>query len=87
MNTHEHESDKEGNMSVVGYLGKGTPELRMPKEDVDELGVRFEGVVLTGEKTVEEGLKSDVVRRVDECHECYERVEDYDPVLRAHCRR
>jgi hypothetical protein len=70
-------------MSIAGYLGKGKPELRMAKKDVDELGVRFDGAVLTGEKSVEEQLKCDAVRPGDSC---YERVEDYDPVLRAHCR-
>ena len=71
-------------MSVAGYLGSEKPELRMAKKSGDELGARFEGTVLTGEKTVEEGLKGDAVRPTDEY---YESVEDYDPVLRAHCRR
>jgi hypothetical protein len=50
----------------------------------DELGIRFDGDVLTGEKTVEEQLKGDSVLPGGEY---YQAVEDYDPVLRAHCRR
>ena len=69
-------------MGVAGYLGKSRPVRRMPKSCSDEIGARFEGKVLTGEKTVEEQLGGDV--RTE--GRCYESVEDYDPVLRAHCR-
>jgi hypothetical protein len=46
-------------MSVAGYLSAGKPELRMPKKGRDELGIRFEGAVVTGEKTVHEQLVVD----------------------------
>jgi hypothetical protein len=71
-------------MSIAGYLSAGKPEVRMPKKCADELGARFEGVVLTGEMTVEDQLKGGAV---PSSGEYYEQVEDYDPVLRAHCRR
>jgi hypothetical protein len=70
-------------MSIAGYLDRTRPERRMPKNCGKELGARFEGVVLMGEKTVEEQLGGDVVRTEGPC---YESVEEYDPVLRAHCR-
>lgn len=70
-------------MSIAGYFGVRRPELRMPKKGDDRVGARFEGAVLSGEKTVEERLKDDSLRPGGACYEC---VEDYDPVLRAHCR-
>jgi len=48
-------------MSIAGYLSAGKPEVRMPKKCADELGARFEGVVLTGEMTVEDQLKGGAV--------------------------
>jgi hypothetical protein len=44
-------------MSIAGYLSSRKPEVRMPQKGSDELGIRFEGAVLTGEKSVEEGLR------------------------------
>jgi len=73
-------------MSIAGYFGSRKPALRIPKKSSDKLGVRFEGPVVTGEKTVEEQLASDGVRQVLPGDEYCESVEDYDPVLRAHCR-
>jgi hypothetical protein len=73
-------------MSVAGYLSAGKPELRMPKKGVDDLGVLFEGAVTTGEKTVGAQLSGDAAGRITPGDEVYESVEDYDPVLRAHCR-
>ncbi len=64
-------------MSIVGYLSSRGTELRMPKKGVDELGIRFEGVVANGEGAVREKKSGD---------EQYRAVEEYDPVLRAHCR-
>jgi hypothetical protein len=72
-------------MSIAGYLSAGKREVRMPKKGGDESGIRFDGAVLTGEKSVEERLK--MPDAVPSSGEYYERVEDYDPVLRAHCRR
>ena len=69
-------------MSIAGYLSAGKPELRMPKKDCDELGIRFEGPVVTGKKTVDEQLAG----RMTEESNYYQSVDDYDPVLRAHCR-
>jgi hypothetical protein len=66
-----------GKMSIAGYLRAGTTEVRMPKKGVDELGIRFEGVAANGERAVRETKPGD---------EHYDAVEDYDPVLRAHCR-
>jgi hypothetical protein len=63
-------------MSIAGYLSAGRPELRMPKKGTDELGIRFEGPDATGEEN----------REVMPGDQFYESVEDYDPVLRAHCR-
>ena len=73
-------------MSIAGYLSAGKTELRMPKESVDALGIRFEGAVTTGARTVEEQLLRDAVRVNMPEDVCYENVEDYDPVLRSHCR-
>jgi hypothetical protein len=64
-------------MSVAGYLGAGKTEVRMPKMGVDELGIRFEGGGTAGEETIREKKPGE---------EYYDAVEDYDPVLRAHCR-
>jgi hypothetical protein len=64
-------------MSVAGYLGAGKTELRTPKKGVDELGIRIEGAVPKAEEAVREKKPGD---------EYYGAVEDYDPVLRAHCR-
>lgn len=66
-----------GIMSIAGYLSAGATEVRMPKKGVDELGIRFEGVATNGEGAVREMKPGD---------EDYDAVEDYDPVLRAHCR-
>jgi hypothetical protein len=48
--------------------------------------VRFEGAILTGEKTVDEKLREDGVRAKLLSDDYYGGVEDYEPVLRAHCR-
>ena len=72
-------------MSIAGYLGAGKPELRIVKKCGDELGVRYEGIVVTGEKTVSEELRADAVGQ-KMSGEYYESVEDYDPVLHSHCR-
>jgi hypothetical protein len=64
-------------MSVAGYLSSGKTEVRMPKKGVDELGIRIEGAVANGEEAVHEKKPGD---------EYYGTVEEYDPVLRAHCR-
>ena len=76
-----------GNVSIAGYLSAGRRELRMPKKKSgDKLNIRFEGAVLTGEKTVDEKLREDAVGRIVVGDEYYETAEDYDPVLRGHRR-
>jgi hypothetical protein len=64
-------------MSIAGYLSPRKTELRMAEKSVDELGIRFEGAMANAEKAIRERKSGD---------ECYDAVEDYDPVLRAHCR-
>ena len=73
-------------MSIAGYFSKrGYAELRMPKTKND-LGIQFEGPVLTGEKSVEHQQREAAVRTTSPLGESYKTVDDYDPVLRAHCR-
>jgi hypothetical protein len=67
----------EGIMSIAGYLSASRVNLRLPKKGVDELGIRFDGAAATGEENVREKKPGD---------EYYDATEDYDPVLRAHCR-
>jgi hypothetical protein len=65
-------------MSVIGYLGGNLRVECMKRPDgLEEVGKERpeEGEELVG------GLK-----RVGGVREVYERVEDYDPVLRRHCR-
>jgi hypothetical protein len=69
-------------MSVAEYLGKPAAELRLAEGDV---AGRVEGAVLEGKLTVEEARAIEA-RRVGKAGEAYESVEDYDPVLRSHCR-
>ena len=73
-------------MSVMGYFDGRGRQLRMARECVDGIGTRFEGKVLTGEKTVEQGLVEDDVGRVEPREPIYRNVDEYDPVLRSHCR-
>jgi hypothetical protein len=48
-------------------------------------GIQFDGLVLTGERSVEQRQRDEAIRGVRVDAEAYVRVEDYDPVLRAHC--
>jgi hypothetical protein len=73
-------------MSIAAHLAGKTRELRMPKDGGHEVGVRFTGQVLTGEKSVEFRLAEDGIRPARVPAGSYRTVEDYDPVLRAHCR-
>jgi hypothetical protein len=73
-------------MSIAGYFSKrGDTELRMPKEK-DALRIQFEGPVLTGEKSVEQQQRDAAIRATYPLNESYKTVEDYDSVLRSHCR-
>jgi hypothetical protein len=58
----------------------------MRKEGGREVGARFAGQVLTGEKSVEFRLAEDGMQPVMAPGESYRTMADYDPVLRAHCR-
>jgi len=80
-------------MSIAGYFCKRVTELRMPKsgdsasnQARDALSIRFEGPVLTGEKSVAERHREVAIRASSPLGESYKTVEDYDPVLRSHCR-
>jgi hypothetical protein len=80
-------------MCVAGYLaGKRFRELRMPKsgELGDALSIRSEGPVMRGQKSVEEQRRVDAIRAASSEEpfggKTYETVDDYDPVLRSHCR-
>jgi hypothetical protein len=65
-------------MSVAGYIGKNRKKLRIPCEGTDELGIHY------GEPGRER--QEDGAYRSKQDSENYKSVEDYDPVLRAHCR-
>jgi hypothetical protein len=58
----------------------------MRRELRDELGIRVEGVVLAGEKSLDERRAEDAVRAGRTDGESYSGLEDYDPVLKSHCR-
>ena len=83
-------------MSIAGYFSKrGYSELRMPKSGEpgnssnssnDGPSIRSEGPVMSGEKSVEQQLRDDAIRVTPHLGQSYSNVEDYDPVLRAHCR-
>jgi hypothetical protein len=81
-------SEKKGNtnMSVVDFIAPGGRDARMPRARAAGIDIRFEGRVLSGERTLTEQLTQDSARPLDQREAGYRRVEDYDPVLRAHCR-
>ena len=70
-------------MSISGYFAPRTVEFRMPKT-ADPLDIRFEGPVLTGEKSVQQRQRDDAIAACNTAGESYKKTEDYDPVLRAH---
>lgn len=71
-------------MSVAGYLGKGREKLRVKEGAIAE--GRVKGAVLEGKMAVEEARAVDAGKsRSGALPEC-ESVEEYDAVLRAHCR-
>jgi hypothetical protein len=72
-------------MSIAGYLSARKPAVQAKKKDGDALGIRFQGPVATGEKTVSEQLRGCPDRSMPR-GEHYQSVADYDPVLHAHCR-
>ena len=79
-------------MSIAGYLARRGPVWRMRpalRNDAgeDELGIKVEGPLLAGEKSLEERRAEDVVGAGREEGEFYSGLEDYDPVLKSHCRQ
>jgi hypothetical protein len=48
-------------MSIAGYFQKRTNPLRMPTSR-DSTGIRYDGPVLTGEKSVEQAQRDDQIR-------------------------
>ena len=63
----------------LGYFGPRRFELRMPKSDAA-------GEVLSGKTSVEMALYLSAIRALKDWSLEFARPEDYDPVLRAHCR-
>ena len=66
---------------------KSLNELSMPKK-ADELGIRYDGPVLTGKMTLERAKELEarrlLAKRMKDGN--FARPQNYDPVLRAHCR-
>jgi hypothetical protein len=55
-------------MSIAGYLSAGRKvSLRMTQQGSDALGIRFEGAVMTGQITVEEGMLRDAFASAPAC--------------------
>ncbi len=78
-------------MSVTGYLGARVDGLRMPKgPEAERFGA--DGAVLEGRRSVELERAMEAARvaagasRGPGRPATWARVEDYDPVLRSHCR-
>jgi hypothetical protein len=79
-------------MSIAGYFVRRGQEWRMRRElrdeaGKDELGIKVEGSVLAGEKSLEERRAEDAVVTDREGEDFYSGIEEYDPVLRSHCRQ
>jgi hypothetical protein len=77
-------------MSIAGYLVRRGPVWRLRpalRNDTgeDELGIKVEGPVLAGEKSLEARRAEDAVSAGRE-GEFYSGVGEYDPVLKSHCR-
>ena len=59
----------------------------MKTDKTDELGIEYEGDVLRGKKSVELRRAEDAVAGPTKSGDgVYKDVDDYDPVLRSHCR-
>ena len=87
-------------MSLAGHLsqGKGNSELRMPEGSADAVDAEYQGDVLSGRISVEQGRAADAgeslagllqrlglragPRVLDQCAS----VNECDPILRWHCR-
>lgn len=64
----------------------GMGELRMQEGALRETGIGSSGVVMRGERSVEEAMYVAARKVRRELREQYGSVTDYDPVLRYHCR-
>jgi hypothetical protein len=84
-------------MSVSGHFTKSLPELRMPKPEewAAELRFRAQGPILTGRVSPELALARDAATVAKQqiasslaagTPPGYVQPQDYDPVLRFHCR-
>jgi hypothetical protein len=83
-------------MSIAGYLSsRNNTELRMPKSGEsastrgkdtqnDTLSIRYEGPVLTGEKSVEQQQRDDVIRATSHHGDSHSKVVDCDTPRREH---
>ena len=75
-------------MSVTGFFLKST-SLRLKEGDIrpsNVLGQQDANEVLLGTLSVEEALSRSGWAATSPTARHYSSVEDYDPVLRAHCR-
>jgi len=75
-------------MSVAGYIGRNVKERWIPREGTDDLGIRYgdaEAQRADGGGESVAGCGSLPGPSLPN-RETYESVEDYDPVLRSHCR-
>jgi hypothetical protein len=78
-------------MSVAGYIagdkGGGLKMPRLGEKGKDQVGIRFSGSVLTGEKSVEQRLREVGLRNWPEGSrdERYGAAGEYDAVLKDHC--
>jgi hypothetical protein len=71
-------------MSVAGYIGKNVKVRQIPRVGTDEVGISYGGAKAgRGDEERAETVERSTVNRK---RESYESVEDYDPVLRSHCR-
>src|SRR5437868_4672286 len=77
---------KANDMSIAGYLSARPVWSRMPADAGKQIGAEFRGEVLGGKLTAAEELGLSAVETVGPVGERYFDVEEYDPVLRAHCR-
>ncbi len=69
-------------MSVAGYLGRDRGELRIPSGDPI---LKSPGKVLSGAVSVEVRQRTEAMKD-RRAGVRYRRVEEYDAVLRGHCR-
>ena len=69
-------------------LNHEKPEQPQHAEKADELGIHYDGPVLTGKISLELAKEQEarrlVAKRIKDGN--FARPQNYDPVLRAHCR-